>query len=73
MPIPARGLSAWLSGFARPGSPGAVKRNDLGQVSEIIQDGWLLKYTWDTNNKLLRLNMTRSGQEGDIEVRLIID
>jgi outer membrane biogenesis lipoprotein LolB len=73
LPIPARGLSAWLSGFARPGSPGSVKRNDLGQVSEIIQDGWLLKYTWDTNNKLLRLNMTRSGQEGDVEVRLIID
>ena len=73
LPIPARGLSAWLSGFTRPGSPGAVKRNDSGQVTEITQDGWSLKYTWDTNNKLQKLNMTRSNQDGDIEVRLIID
>jgi len=73
LPIPARGLSAWLSGFSRSGSPGAVKRNEAGQVTEITQDGWLLKYTWDSNNKLQRLNLTRSSQDGEIEVRLIID
>jgi outer membrane biogenesis lipoprotein LolB len=73
LPIPARGLSAWMSGYTRPGSPGAIKRNDTGQVAEIVQDGWLLKYTWDSNNKLQRLNMTRSSPEGDIEVRLILD
>lgn len=73
LPLPARGLSAWLSGFARPGSPGAVKRNASGQVVEIAQDGWLLKYTWDVNNKLQRLLMTRSDQEGNVEVRLVLD
>ena len=73
LPIPARGLSAWLSGFSRPGSPGAVKRNEAGQVTEIDQDGWLIKYTWDSSNKLQRLHMTRSNQDGDIEVKLIID
>ena len=73
LPIPARGLSAWMSGFTRPGSPGSVTRNESGQVTEISQDGWLLKYTWDKNNKLQRLNMTRSSQDGDIEVRLILD
>ena len=73
LPIPARGLSAWMSGFTIPGSPGSVTRNESGQVTEISQDGWLLKYTWDKNNKLQRLNMTRSSQDGDIEVRLILD
>lgn len=73
LPIPARGLSAWMSGFTRPGSPGSIKRNDIGQVSEITQDGWILQYTWDVNNKLQKLNMTRSSQDGDIEVKLILD
>ena len=73
LPIPARGLSAWMSGFTRPGSPGSIKRNDIGQVSEISQDGWILQYTWDVNNKLQKLNMTRSSQDGDIEVKLILD
>ncbi len=73
LPIPGRGLSAWLSGYARPGSPGTVKRNENGQVVEISQDGWLLNYSWGSNNKLQKINMNRSGQEGDIEIRLIID
>jgi outer membrane biogenesis lipoprotein LolB len=73
LPIPARGLSAWLSGFSRPGSPGSVMRNANGQVTEIAQDGWLLNYIWGSKNQLQKLNMTRADQNGDIEVRLIID
>jgi len=73
LPIPARGLSSWLSGYVRAGSPGSIKRNTNGQVSEITQDGWLLSYIWSSNNQLQKLNMNRSDQDGDIEVRLIID
>jgi outer membrane biogenesis lipoprotein LolB/tetratricopeptide (TPR) repeat protein len=73
LPIPARGLSAWLSGYTRPGSPGTVERDPSGQVKTISQDGWLLDYVWSAKNQLQKLNMTRSGQEGKVEIRLVFD
>ena len=73
LPIPARGLSSWLAGFTRAGSPGTIKRNPLGQVSEIMQDGWQLSFTWTEKNALQRLNMNRSTDGQDIDIRLVFD
>jgi outer membrane biogenesis lipoprotein LolB len=73
MPIPARGLSAWMAGYIRPGSPGVVERDPKGQVSKIIQDGWQLNYTWSTGKKLQKLFMTRQTDQGDVDIRLVFD
>lgn len=73
MPIPARGLSAWMAGYIRPGSPGVVERDPKGKVSKIIQDGWQLNYTWSTDNKLQKLFMTRQTDQGDVDIRLVFD
>jgi outer membrane biogenesis lipoprotein LolB/uncharacterized protein HemY len=73
LPLPARGLSAWLRGQIRPGSNASVERNDKGQVSKIDQDGWNLIYNWDDTNRLEKLTMTRSSNVGSIDIRLIFD
>lgn len=73
MPLPARGLSAWMSGYIRPGSPGVVERDNNGLVSKITQDGWLLNYTWFSNNKLQKLLMSRQTDQGDVDIRLVFD
>ncbi len=73
MPIPARGLSAWLAGYVRPGSPGSVERNEKGNVSKIIQDGWTLNYVWNKKNKLEKLNLERKSEMGDVDIRLVFD
>jgi len=73
MPLPARGLSAWLSGYIRPGSPGTVERDINGNVSKIIQDGWTLNYTWTKEKKLQRLTMIRKTELGDVDIRLVFD
>jgi outer membrane biogenesis lipoprotein LolB/uncharacterized protein HemY len=73
LPLPARGLTEWLSGFPRPGSPGSLLRNQEGQVIEINQDGWTLKYTWSNGNKLQKLLMNRSDKGQEIDIRLIFD
>ncbi|MEY3776900.1 MAG: hypothetical protein RIR83_937, partial [Pseudomonadota bacterium] len=57
----------------RAGSPGTIKRNPLGQVSEIMQDGWQLSFTWTEKNALQRLNMNRSTDGQDIDIRLVFD
>ena len=73
LPIPARGLTEWLSGFPRAGSQSSLKRNDNGQVEEIIQDNWTLKYTWSNDNKIQKLHMNRSEKGKEIDIRLIFN
>lgn len=73
LPLPARGLSNWLRGETRPGSEASIERNNKGQVSEIRQDGWNLRYTWSEQNRLDKLTMTRSSNIGSIDIRLVFD
>lgn len=74
LPLPARGLSDWLRGQVRPGSPASLERNPDGIVSRISQDGWNLSYVWgSTSNKLEKLNMTRNTKTGPIDIRLVFD
>ena len=71
--MPARGLSAWLAGYIRAGSPGTVERDKNGQVRKILQDGWVLNYTWSKKGKIEKLSMTRQSDMADVDIRLIFD
>jgi len=73
LPLPARGLSNWLNGQLRAGSPAKLERDSQGQVKRISQDGWDLAYIWNENKKIERLTMTRNTNTGSIDVRLIFD
>jgi outer membrane biogenesis lipoprotein LolB len=73
LPLPARGLSNWLRGETRPGSEASIERNNKGQVSEIRQDGWNLRYNWSNQNRLDKLTMTRRSNIGSIDIRLVFD
>ena len=73
LPIPARGLPAWLSGFIRPGSQGVIQRNDSGQVIKIEQDGWVLVYDWAKKDQLQKLTLTRQTSLNNIDIKLIFD
>ncbi len=73
LPLPARGLSNWLNGQLRAGSPARLERDDKGQVKRISQDGWDLAYVWNENKKIERLTMIRNTNTGSIDVRLIFD
>ncbi|SNX27835.1 Outer membrane lipoprotein LolB, involved in outer membrane biogenesis [Polynucleobacter meluiroseus] len=73
LPLPARGLSDWLRGQARPGSTASIERNSEGQVNQITQDGWILQYLWNATNRLEKLTMTRSSNIGTIDIRLVFD
>ena len=73
LPLPARGLSNWLRGEVRPGSSASVERNKSGQVSQIIQDGWNLNYTWSKSNTLEKLNLSRNSNIGSIDIHLVFD
>jgi outer membrane biogenesis lipoprotein LolB len=74
LPLPARGLSDWLRGQVRPGSPASLERSPSGIVSKISQDGWNLSYVWgESSSKLEKLNMIRNTKTGPIDIRLVFD
>jgi len=72
--IPVQGLSAWLRGRARAGTPGTVERDAQGRPAVLRQDGWEIVYAYpdDATPKASRLTL-RYEQGQPAEVRLIID
>jgi outer membrane biogenesis lipoprotein LolB len=73
LPLPARGLSNWLQGEVRAGSPASLERDEQGNATRIVQDGWILAYIWSNNKKIEKLNMTRNFSGTSIDVRLVFD
>ena len=72
--IPVQGLSAWLRGYARTGSPSTVERDAQGRVALLRQDGWEILYAYpdDTSRRAGRLTLRYPGTE-PTEVRVIVD
>ena len=72
--IPVQGLSAWVRGLARAGSPSTAERDAQGRVSLLRQDGWEIVYGYpdDAAKRANRLTLRYPG--GDpTEVRLVLD
>lgn len=72
--IPVQGLSAWLRGYARAGSPSTVERDAQGRVAVLRQDGWEIVYAYDADDarRAARLTLRYPGTD-PTEVRLIVD
>jgi outer membrane lipoprotein LolB len=72
--IPVQGLSAWLRGYARAGSPSTVERDAQGRVALLRQDGWEIVYAYpaDDARRADRLTLRYPGTE-PTEVRVIVD
>jgi outer membrane lipoprotein LolB len=74
VPIPVQGLSAWVRGLARAGSPSTAERDAQGRVALLRQDGWEIVYAYpdDAARRASRLTLRYPG--GDpTEVRLVLD
>lgn len=71
--LPLSGLPYWVMALPTPGSPASMERNDHGQVSLLLQDGWEIRYTayaaTDANSLPLRMTLQREK----LEIRLLID
>jgi outer membrane lipoprotein LolB len=74
VPVPVQGLSAWLRGLARPGSPAQFERDAQGRPSVLVQDGWQIVYAYpdDAAPRAGRLTLRYGGTE-PAEVRVVID
>ena len=73
LPLPARGLSKWLSGEARTGAPASIERDEQFRTSKMIQDGWLMAFKWTSKNQLEKMDLKRNSSSGAIEIKLIFE
>ncbi len=73
LPLPARGLSKWLSGEARTGAPASIERDEQFRTSKMIQDGWLMAFKWTAKNQLEKMDLKRNSSSGAIEIKLIFE
>jgi len=72
--IPVQGLSAWVRGLARAGSPSTAERDAQGRVAVLRQDGWEIVYGYpdDAAQRANRLTLRYPGAD-PTEVRLVLD
>jgi outer membrane lipoprotein LolB len=69
-----QGLTAWLRGYARAGSPAQLARDAQGRPEVLMQDGWEIVYAYpdDAAQRPSRLTLRYDGSD-PAEVRLVID
>jgi outer membrane biogenesis lipoprotein LolB len=73
LPLPARGLSKWLSGEARVGAPASIERDERLRAQKIIQDGWTMTFQWTEKNQIKKLDLARKTTAGLIEIKIIFE
>jgi outer membrane lipoprotein LolB len=73
-PLPVEGLSFWIQGSPRPGSPSATETGDDGRVAVLRQDGWTIVYNAyaspdEAAGRPSRVTLSYPG----VELRIAID
>jgi outer membrane lipoprotein LolB len=72
-PLPVQGLSFWILGLPRPGSPSTAETGDDGRVAVLRQDGWTIVYQayapTDEGARPSRVTLSYPG----VELRIAID
>jgi outer membrane lipoprotein LolB len=74
--LPVSGLADWIDGRPTPDRP-ATTRRDGERISEIVQDGWTIRYaefsTVTQRPRRLLLERASAGASPALSVRLIVD
>ena len=74
LPLPVSGLSAWLRGLPRDGSPHTISRDDENRPAFLRQDGWEITYAYAdaAAARASRLTLHYLALE-PIDVRIVVD
>jgi len=71
--LPLAGLPDWLRGRPAAARPARVERDEQGRIRELLQDEWLVEYLAWNEALPARMNLSRDGARGRVEIRLILD
>ncbi len=71
--LPLDGLPYWVMALPVPGIPASVERNEHGQITQLRQDGWDIRYTGYAATAADSLPLRLTLQRENMEIRLLID
>jgi outer membrane lipoprotein LolB len=74
LPLPLDGLSAWVRGLPRDGTPHTLERDAQQRPALLRQDGWEVGYAYAdaAATRASRLTLRYPGAE-PVEVRIVVD
>lgn len=71
--LPLRGLHQWVLGLPDTGSPVQIKRDSEGRISELLQDGWEVRYLRYADSRADSLPTRLQLSLEHLKVQLLID
>lgn len=71
--LPLAGLRYWVFAMPAPGSSFEMQSNTNGQVSQLLQDQWIINYLRYTTPAPDSLPLRISLQRGELSMQLLID
>lgn len=71
--LPLSGLSYWVVALPAPATPAAIQHNADGQIIEIAQDGWKIRYSRYVAAAANSLPLRLTLQHEQLEITLLID
>lgn len=71
--LPLEGLPYWVMARPMPGSPADVERDANGQISQMRQDGWDIRYTAYAAAAADSLPTRMTLARDKLEIKLLID
>jgi len=71
--LPLEGLPYWVLAQPMPGTPASMERDANGQISQLQQDGWDIRYTAYSAANLDSLPLRMTLQREKLEIRLVVD
>jgi len=71
--LPLRGLHQWVLGLPDTDSPVQIKRDSKGRISELLQDGWEVRYLRYADGRADSLPTRLQLSLEHLKVQLLID
>ena len=71
--LPLRGLHQWVLGLPDTGSPVQITRDNKGRISELLQDGWEVRYLGYADSRADSLPARLQLSHEHLKVQLLID
>ena len=71
VPLPVAGLTSWIRGGPRSGSPFAIERDGAGRATVLRQDGWEIVYVYADAAATRARRLTLAYP--DVDMRIVVD
>jgi outer membrane lipoprotein LolB len=71
--LPLTGLQYWVQGVPLPDVEAVVERDELGRITQLLQNGWTIHYTRYASDTATSLPLRLTLERAELTFQLLID